>query len=160
MSEWTTIWPFWRKPRDSASAGTVELIRGFTTADRTISQDLTVEGEAWKLEADQSRVVKLFEVASPEAAVDDCLVTYRAKLRSANLNGQAFLEMWCRLPAKGEFFSRGLLQTMSGTTEWASYETPFRLKKGQRPDLIKLNLVVEGQGTVWIRDIELLKTAR
>jgi len=29
---------------------------------------------------------------------------------------------------------------------------------GQRPDLIKLNLAVEGAGTAWIRDVEVLQT--
>ena len=47
---------------------------------------------------------------------------------------------------------------MSGTVDWARYETPFYLKRDQRPDLIKLNVVVEGQGTVWLRNVELLKT--
>jgi Flp pilus assembly protein TadD len=44
-----------------------------------------------------------------------------------------------------------------GTTEWASYEIPFYLNKGEPSDLIKLNLVTEGKGTLWIKDIELLK---
>lgn len=38
------------------------------------------------------------------------------------------------------------------------YETPFSLKQGQRPDLIKLNLVCEGRGAVRIKDVELLQT--
>jgi hypothetical protein len=49
-------------------------------------------------------------------------------------------------------------QSVQGTTRWANYEIPFYLKKGQRPDLIKLNLVVEGGGKIWIKEIELLKT--
>ena len=47
---------------------------------------------------------------------------------------------------------------MSGTAEWARYEIPFYLKEGQIPDLIKLNFVLEGPGTVWLRNVELLKT--
>jgi hypothetical protein len=66
--------------------------------------------------------------------------------------------MWCRLPGRGEFFSRGLAQAVSGTTDWGSYETPFRLGKGQRPDLVKLGLVIEGSGRVWVKDIELIRT--
>jgi hypothetical protein len=66
--------------------------------------------------------------------------------------------MWCRLPGTGEFFSRGLDHVLTGSTDWASFETPFLLKKGEAPDLIRLNLVVEGSGRVWIRDIELLAT--
>ena len=59
---------------------------------------------------------------------------------------------------QGEFFSKGLHHSVKGMTDWASYETPFYLMKGQRPDLIKLNLVFEGAGTVWIKDVELLQT--
>lgn len=57
-----------------------------------------------------------------------------------------------------EFFSKGLNQAITGTTEWASFEIPFYLKKGQRPDLVKLNLVIEGRGRVSMKDVELLKT--
>jgi hypothetical protein len=78
-------------------------------------------------------------------------------MKSEDLSGRAFLEMWCRLPGRGEFFSKGLNQAITGSSDWASYEIPFYLKKGQRPDLIKLNLVIEGRGTVSIRDVELLK---
>jgi hypothetical protein len=85
------------------------------------------------------------------------MVIYRARLKSEAVDGQAYLEMWCRFPGKGEFFSRGLANPLSGSNNWASYETPFFLKKGETPDLIKLNLVVKGTGKVWIKDVELLK---
>jgi hypothetical protein len=47
---------------------------------------------------------------------------------------------------------------LSGTTEWASCETslPPHLF-AHTPDQFKLNLVIEGKGTVWIKDIELLR---
>jgi hypothetical protein len=67
--------------------------------------------------------------------------------------------MWCRFSGKGEFFSRGLQNPLSGSNEWASYETPFFLKKGENPDLIKINLVVKGTGKVLIKDVELLKAS-
>jgi hypothetical protein len=79
-------------------------------------------------------------------------------MKAADLQGRAYLEMWCRLPGRGEFFSKGLHDGVSGTTDWGSYEVPFRLLQGQRPDLIKLNVAVEGAGTVWIKDVELLQT--
>ena len=85
-------------------------------------------------------------------------MTYRAELKAEVLQGRAFLEMWCRLPGRGEFFSKGHQQAVSGTVNWARYEIPFYLRRGQKPELIKLNVVVEGQGTVWLRDVELLKT--
>ena len=65
--------------------------------------------------------------------------------------------MWCRFPGKDEFFSRGLNHVATGTTGWSNCQTPFVLKRGERPDLVKLNLVVEGKGKVWLRDINLLR---
>jgi hypothetical protein len=57
----------------------------------------------------------------------------------------------------GEFFSRGLHSPLSGSVDWTTQEIPFLLQPGQKPELIKLNLVVNGTGTVWIDDIHLLK---
>jgi len=82
---------------------------------------------------------------------------YQAKVRTKDIQGQVFLEMWCHFPGKGEFFSRSLQSPLSGTTEWTSIETPFFFKKGQKPDLVKLNLVINGNGTAWIDDIHLIK---
>jgi hypothetical protein len=136
-----------------------EVIRRFDTADATLSRDnIVVEGKSWLIDAPEEQLVRLFEVLDPD--VQGCLLTYRAALKSESLTGRAFLEMWCRLPGRGEFFSRGLNQPIKGTTDWTSHEIPFRLKKGQRPDLIKLNLAIEGRGRVWIKDVELLKTPK
>ena len=138
-------------------SGPSETIRLFRTSDRTLTQsDITVAEDAWVVDSKEEQTIRLFEVQEPQA--EQCLVTYRAKLKTDGLTGRAFLEMWCRLPGHGEFFSKGLDQAVKGTTDWASYEIPFYLKKGQRPDLIKLNLVVEGRGKVWLRDVQLLKT--
>ncbi len=58
---------------------------------------------------------------------------------------------------KGEFFSRNPQAAASGTSNWTSISTPFFLKRGENPDNIRLNLVVEGKGTVWIDDIRLVE---
>jgi len=100
--------------------------------------------------------VPLFEVSEP--GVEQCMLTYRAELRTADVQGGAYLETWCRLPDRGEFFSKGLHHKPKGTTGWSSHQVPFRLEKGQSPDLIRLNLALEGPGTVWIRSVELLRT--
>jgi hypothetical protein len=99
--------------------------------------------------------VRLFEVSDVDA--ENARVIYQARLRTENVEGKVYLEMWCRFPGKGEFFSRGLQNPLSGTTGWVSAETPFFLKKGEKPDLIKLNIVIEGKGTVWIDDVRLMK---
>lgn len=140
-------------------SGSPEPLARFTTADATLSQDvITVEGDGWVADVPEPQVVRLFEVVAPDA--EKCMLTYRATMKSEDLEGRAFLEMWCRFPGRGEFFSKGLNQVLKGTTKWSSFEIPFRLKKGERPDLIKLNLAVEGRGKIWIRDIELLRMPR
>ncbi|HJW76903.1 MAG TPA: hypothetical protein VJ787_14775 [Thermoleophilia bacterium] len=139
-------------------SGPSETVRRFGTADPTLSQGcVTVEQEGWVIDPGEGQTVRLFEVADPQA--EACLLAYRARIRSEGLTGRVYLEMWCRVPGRGEFFSKGVDQPVKGTTDWSSCEIPFYLKKGQRPDLIKLNLVVEGRGRVWIKDVELLKTA-
>ena len=138
-------------------SGPPQTIRLFQTTDRTLSQGtITIVQDGWVVDSKEEQTIRLFEVKDPQA--EQCLITYRAKLRTDGLAGRAYLEMWCRFPGQGEFFSKGLNQVVKGTTDWASYEIPFYLKKGQRPDLIKLNLAIEGRGKVWLKDIQLLKT--
>lgn len=138
-------------------AGPPQVLRTFSVDTPTITQGgIRTEQRAWRIDATAEQTIRLFEVEDP--AVEQCLLTYRAELKAEGLKGRAFLEMWCRVPGRGEFFSKGYHQAVSGTANWARYEIPFYLKRGQKPDLIKLNLVVEGPGTVWVRNIELLKT--
>ena len=138
-------------------AGPPQVLRAFAADKPTITQGgIRAEQGAWRIDATGKQTIRLFEVEDP--AVEQCLLTYRAELKAEGLNGPAFLEMWCRLPGRGEFFSKGHQQAVSGTVNWARYEIPFYLKRGQKPDLIKLNLAVEGSGTVWLRNIELLQT--
>ena len=108
-----------------------------------------------KIIASQPLTVRLFEV--PGLEVDDARLIYRAKVRTEGVEGLVYLEMWCHFPGKGEFFSRGLQTPLSGTTNWTTEETPFFLKKGEKPDYVKLNLVVNGKGMAWIDDVRLLK---
>jgi len=72
--------------------------------------------------------------------------------------GKAYLRnVVSGFPGRGEFFSRGLDTPLTGTTDWVTEETHFFLKMGENPDEVKLNLVIDGTGTVWIDDIRLLR---
>jgi hypothetical protein len=99
--------------------------------------------------------VRLFEVSDID--IENARLIYSAKVRTEGAEGPVFLEMWCHFPGKGEFFSRSLQSPLMGTNNWSTIETPFFLKKGEKPDNVKLNLVVNGKGTAWIDDIVLLK---
>ena len=138
-------------------SGPPEMMRQFQTTDPTVSRDgITLAQDGWVVDSKEAQTVRLFEVQDPQ--VEQCLIAYKAMLKTEGLAGRAFLEMWCRLSGRGEFFSKGLNQAITGPTDWASYEIPFYLKKGQRPDLIKLNLVIEGRGKVLMKEVQLLKT--
>ena len=144
-----------RQPRPTGPSLTLRTFH--PRVDVPLTHDVVrVDGDAWLIEVDARQTVRLFEITDP--GVEQCLVAFRARLRTERLIGRAYLEMWCRLPGRGEFFSRGLHQTVKGTTDWVSCEIPFYLRRGQRPDLIKLNVVVEGAGRVRLRDLEVLST--
>jgi hypothetical protein len=99
--------------------------------------------------------VRLYEVR--DILVEEARLIYKARLKIKDIHGQAYLEMVCSFPGLGEFFSRSLNNSLSGTADWTTMETSFFLKKDQKPELIKLNVVINGQGTVWIDDLSLIK---
>jgi len=120
--------------------------------DKTTSSD----GKgSLRITVSEPAVVRLYEVR--DLKIENARLIYQAKVRTEGVEGQAYLEMWCHFPGKGEFFSRGLQDTLTGTNQWITMETPFFLKKGEKPDYVKLNLVINGKGTAWIDDIRLLK---
>jgi hypothetical protein len=108
-----------------------------------------------KIVASEPMTVALYEAGDID--IENAKLIYQAELMTEDLEGQAFLEMWCAFAGKGEYFSRGLDSAVKGTTEWTTRETPFFLKAGENPDNVKLNLVIDGTGTVWIDDIKLVK---
>lgn len=108
-----------------------------------------------RITATEPTVARLFEVGDVD--VEDARLVYRARVRTEEVEGKVFLEMWCHFTGKGGFFSRGLQNPLTGTTGWTTEEIFFVLKKGENPDTVKLNLVIDGKGTAWIDDIHLLR---
>ncbi len=87
--------------------------------------------------------------------VENATLVYRSKVKS-DLKGTAYLEMWAHVNG-GQYFSRGLNDAVSQKTDWKTIQTPFMFKKGEKPDKVTLNLVINGTGTVWIDDVVLAK---
>ncbi|TAL38110.1 MAG: hypothetical protein EPN97_04255 [Alphaproteobacteria bacterium] len=85
-------------------------------------------------------------------------VTFSAELKSSDLTGAAFLEMWLRVPglAKGYLISRGYDRPLQKTSPavWSKFETSFTLSKNQVPDQAILNLVINGKGTIFMRNVK------
>lgn len=148
-----------------SGATTVETLMSYpvTGLDGVLTQtgvafDSTTSADgngSLKIIADAPASVRLFETGDID--VENARVIYRARLRTEGVEGNVYLEMWCSFTGKGEFFSRALQAPLTGTVEWTSQETPFFLKTGENPDNIKLNVVIDGKGTVWVDAIELIK---
>jgi len=103
----------------------------------------------------ESTTVHLYETGDMD--IESARLAYQAKARTEKVIGQVFLEMWCVFEGKGEYFSRGLQSLVTSDSDWADIETMFYLKAGENPNNIKLNLVINGSGMVWIDDIRLVK---
>jgi hypothetical protein len=88
--------------------------------------------------------------------VENVKLVYQAKLRCENLKGTAFLEMWCHV-GDGQYFSRGMNSVVTGTTNWKTLQTPFFLQAGQKATNVTLNVVINGNGTVWVDNVRLLE---
>jgi len=120
--------------------------------DKQISSD---GNGSIRITANKPATILLYETGDIDA--EDARLTYRAKVRTEGVEGKAYLKMLCQFPGKGEYFSRDLGSPLTGTNEWSTEETPFFLKQGENPDNVKLNIVIDGKGTVWIDDIHLFK---
>lgn len=121
-----------------------------------IDNEVSSDGNgSLRITAMEPTVVRLFEVGDID--IENARLIYQARVRTEDVDGQVYLEMWCHFPGIGEFFSRGLQTPLTGTTDWTTEKTLFFLKKGENPDNVKLNLVINGKGTAWIDDVRLLK---
>jgi len=85
--------------------------------------------------------------------IEAAKLIYRAVVKS-ELDGVAFLEMWAHV-GEGQYFSKGMNDPIEGESDWMSIQTPFMFRKGQKPEKVTLNLVINGTGTVWIDDVVL-----
>lgn len=108
-----------------------------------------------KIVTEAPTVIQLFETGNLN--VEDATINYSAKVKTENVQGQVYLEMWCAFDESGEYFSRGLDKSIAGSKDWTTLETDFFLKAGENPDNIRLNIVIAGTGTVWIDDVRLVK---
>jgi hypothetical protein len=127
-----------------------------TALGTTIRTDTRVKAEgkgSIKITTLWPTTICLGEIATP--AVENATLVYRARLK-CDLEGAAFLEMWAHVGG-GQYFARGMNDTVSRKSEWKTIQTQFLLQKGRKPDKVTLNVVINGKCTVWIDEIVLSK---
>jgi hypothetical protein len=141
-----------------AKAGELEKL----SLDNALSASPRIESDA-QVKAEGSSSIKittkwpttvfLEEVSGPK--VENAKLIYSAKVKAQlQPGGTAFLELWAHVGG-GQYFSRGMNDAVTGTSNWKTIQTPFIFQKGQNPDKLTLNLVINGKGTVWVDDIVL-----
>jgi len=127
-----------------------------STIGTTIQTDTKVKTEgkgSIKITTQWPTTICLGEVS--DLGVENAKLVYRAKLRS-ELDGIAFLEMWAHVGG-GQYFSKGMNDPITDKSDWKSISVAFIFKKGQRPDKVTLNIVINGRGTVWVDEVVLSK---
>lgn len=137
-------------------AGPPTIVHSFGPADAPISGGARWLAAQLEVTADAAGPQRLFEL--PLSGFDQSMISYRFRIQTEDLKSHVYPEMWCRVVGMAESFSRGLNQKVRGTNNWASVEIPFYLRQGQFAEMLKLNLVFEGPGTVRLSDIEVLAT--
>lgn len=122
------------------------------SADATLSAD----GRASILvDAARPRVVRLVEF-TPPPDLENRLLVARARMRPVLRNGRAYLQLWARVPGRDELPGRDLKLAYARTRDFADAGAQVRLEKGLAPDRVRIDLVVEGVGKVWLDDLRLL----
>jgi hypothetical protein len=144
----------------ATSAGAQELkklnLDDASLIGTTIQTDSQVKAEgkgSVKITTKWPTTICLGEVSGLD--VENATLIYRAKVKS-DLDGTAYLEMWAHVGG-GQFFSRGMNDVVSQKTDWKTIQTPFMFQKGQKPEKVTLNLIINGKGTVWVDDVVLSK---
>lgn len=125
-----------------------------STVSPKIERDSNVKSEgksSIKITTTWPTMVTLGEVAGPD--IENATLVYKAKVKT-ELDGVAYLEMWARVGG-GQYFSRGVNDAVKGKSDWKAIQTPFMFQKGQKPEKVTLNLVINGRGTVWIDEVTL-----
>jgi hypothetical protein len=129
-------------------------------ADRvTVDKTVTSDGNgSLKVATETPLTVQLFEVPYPKA--QDSELTFKAKIKTSEFGGDAYLQMIVHFPNGGSLNAQNYQNAIRGTTDWTELSTSVVIQPGQKPDSVNLNLVVNGVGTVWVDDIHLVKAPR
>lgn len=83
------------------------------------------------------------------------------QIKYEGVKGAGYVEMLNRIPKRGEFFTRtlgasGAMGKIEGTTDLRELELPFLSEPGLLPDRLTVNVVLPGEGTVWLRPLRLV----
>lgn len=133
------------------------------TVDRVVAKELvTVDREASSdgdgsimINTAEPVTVRFFEGKLPG---ENCKYTYKVKMKTEKLNGDAYLTMDINYPSGGkQTVQQEARSYLSDTNDWTQMEITIS-GPNQKPASVVLNVVVDGDGTVWVDDLHLIAT--
>jgi len=98
-----------------------------------------------------------------EPCVTTATYALTGQVKYENVEGAGFLEMWSHFPDGGMYFSRtsgdsGPMQSITGSSGWRTFTLPFYIGEAtMRPSKLEINVVLPGQGTVYLGPIKLVQ---
>lgn len=113
--------------------------------------------------------VRLMTVSNPPVTAQFYSIV--GDIKYANVQGDGYLEMWNYFPngnaalPEEQYFSRtlgvsGEMGKISGTCDWRRFSLPFdRTGASSPPKRLEINLVLPGNGTVYLRPMSLSEAA-
>jgi hypothetical protein len=111
--------------------------------------------------------VELLQITNPP--ISKMLYAIAGEIKYEGVKGDGFLEMWnCYPPDKpgmfeNKYFSRTLGESgdmgkITGTSGWRAFTVPFdRTGTTAKPTRLEINLILPGQGTVYLGPIKLVE---
>ena len=135
----------------------LDSMEGILDQDKVaIDKQISSDGNgSLRIEAAEATGIRIFDTGNMN--VDNARLICRARLRTEDVKGRVYISMKCYFPRGESYSSKALARPLTGTTDWTTQETSFLLKKGEKPDNVSLSLIINGEGTVWIDDVRLLK---
>src|SRR4030042_6955151 len=90
-----------------SSSGKIEF-------DKSVSSD--GKGSI-KIIINNATKINLFETGKID--IENARLVYQAKVKTEEISGQVYLEMWCVVNGQS-YFSRGLKKILTGTVDWTT----------------------------------------
>ena len=149
----------WENPVDSL-AGLRDEVRGAVHFDPAISFDRNGSLAVQTLSDSTLLLFALEGEALSGAVLENSQISFQARLRTADLVGEARIELGVRLPGDSTYRAVPDMPSLTGSTDWVLQEANFITGPGEVPDGIFLMIGVRGAGRVWIDHLKVLSTPR
>ncbi len=136
---------------------------GKVTSEEVIPPDDQVPFECLTIENRAGNGITLTVLTVESPGITESRYAVIGEIRYEEVEGEGYLEMWNLFPDGDRYYSRtvehrGPMKSLSGTSDWRRFVLPFNIIEGtQRPEMLIINLVLPGRGTVALSPLRLLQ---